>query len=68
MLELAWLLAAIELNGAVISRADRYALTEASCVIDSKPLVNALSKEGQTRHQQGSMLVFERGQCEFDPA
>ena len=67
MLELAWLLAAIELNGAVISRADRYALTEANCVIDSKPLVAALSKEGQTQHQRGSMLVFERDQCEFDP-
>ena len=68
MLELAWLLAAIELNGAMISRADRYALTEASCVIESKPLAASLSKEGQTRHQQGSVLVFQRDQCEFDPA
>ncbi len=68
MLELAWLLAAIELNGAIVSRADRYAVTEANCVIDSRSLSAALSRDGQARHQQGSVLVFERAQCQFDPA
>lgn len=68
MLEFAWLLAAIEVNGAVISRADRYTLTEARCLIDSRPLAAALSEEGRTQHLQGSTLVFARDQCEFDPA
>ena len=68
MLELVWLLAAIELNGGLISRADRYALTEASCVIESKPVTAALSKEALRHHQQGAVLVFQREQCEFDPA
>lgn len=68
MLDLVWLIAAIELNGGLVSRGDRYALTENKCVIESQALRAALSGTAQQDHQQGSALVFKREQCEFEPA
>lgn len=68
MLDLVWLLAAIELNGGLVSRADRYVLTETTCVIESRMLRYALSDKAQKDHRQGSVLVFPREQCDFDPA
>ncbi len=68
MLDLVWLLAAIELNGGLVSRADRYALTEKTCVIESRSLRSALSEKAQQDHRQGSTIIFPREQCEFDPA
>jgi hypothetical protein len=68
MLDLVWLVAAIELNGGLVSRGDRYALTENKCVIESKALHAALSETARADHRQGSALVFKREQCQFEPA
>ncbi len=68
MLDLVWLLAAIELNGGLVSRADRYALTEKACLIESRSLRSALAEKAQQDHRQGSALVFPREQCDFDAA
>lgn len=64
MLEAAWLLAAIELNGAMISRGANVQLTDQHCTVEARVIGPALSAEEQARVRQGQWST-NASHCRF---
>ncbi|NBW01065.1 MAG: hypothetical protein EBR85_05015, partial [Betaproteobacteria bacterium] len=66
MLAAAWLLAAVELNGALISRGAQIQLSERECSIEVQAIAKALSAEHLARHRQGAAWSVPAEHCSFD--
>ncbi len=65
MIEAAWLLAAIELNGAFISRGAMAALTETQCAVEFQAIAPSLSNAAQ-KTRQGDYWVTSAHDCSYD--
>ena len=66
MLAAAWLLAAVELNGALISRGAQVQLSERDCSVEISAIARALSAEHLARHRQGPAWSVPAQHCSFD--
>lgn len=67
MLETAWLLAAIELNGALISRGANAQLTDQHCAVEARVIAPALSEKDR-RAIQGEYWITDAQHCSFSDA
>ncbi len=65
MIEAAWLLAAIELNGALISRGAMAALTETQCAVEFQAIAPSLSAQAQ-KQKRGEYWVAPSKACSYD--
>lgn len=68
MLEAAWLLAAIELNGALISRGAGAQLTDRDCVVEARVIAKHLAPKYRKAISQGDKWRTEPKHCSFHPA
>lgn len=68
MLEAAWLFAAIELNGALVSKGAKAMLDEKTCVIESAAIEPALAPESAATLISDGLLSTPAQHCEFDAA
>ena len=66
MLAAAWLLAAVELNGALISRGAQVQLSERDCSVEILAIAKALSTEHLARHRRGPAWAVPAEHCSFD--
>lgn len=68
MLEAAWLLAAIELNGALISRGAGMQLTERDCVVESRVIAPHLAAAQRNARNSPGQWRTDAQYCRFHPA
>ncbi len=68
MLSTAWLLAAIELNGALISRGAQVQLTEKECRVEAAAIAKAITPEYLNAHQKNTIWSVPAAQCALDEA
>lgn len=66
MISAAWMLAAIELNGALISRGAQVQFSEHDCRVEATAITKALSAEHATRFRQGPIWSIPAEHCSFD--
>ena len=66
MLAAAWLLAAVELNGALISRGAQVQLSERDCSVEVSAIAKALSAEHLAGHRRGLAWSVPAEHCSFD--
>jgi hypothetical protein len=68
MLEVVWLLAAIELNGARISRGAQVAITDTHCLIETVAVSSALTPSMLRDHDVSGVFTIAPQRCSFDAA
>lgn len=68
MLEAAWLLAAIELNGALISRGAGVQVTDRDCVVEARVIVPHLAAAQRKAKGPADQWRTEAKYCSFHPA
>jgi hypothetical protein len=64
VIEAAWLLAAIELNGALVSRGAKALLSDTNCAVEYSAIAPALSAAAK-KQQQGDFWVTKPEQCSY---
>ena len=66
MLSAAWLLAAVELNGALISRGAQVQLTEKECRVEAAAIAKAVTPEHLKAHQHNAIWSVPADHCALD--
>ena len=66
MIEAAWLFAAVELNGAVLSRGAHVHLDERECAVELRVIAPALTIEAQRHGTRARVWVTPAQHCSFD--
>ena len=66
MLSAAWLLAAVELNGALISRGAQVQLTEKECRVEALAMAKSISPEHLRAHQHNATWSIPAAHCSLD--
>lgn len=65
MLELVWLLAAVEINGVLASKGAQVAITDAQCLVERSVLAGRISEETLSKAKDEKFLSFAKKQCVF---
>lgn len=65
MIEAAWLLAAVELNGALVSRGAMAALTDTQCAVEFQAIAPSLSAQAQ-KQKRGEYWIAPSEACSYD--
>ncbi|MBU3724136.1 MAG: hypothetical protein FGM18_01330 [Burkholderiaceae bacterium] len=68
MLSAAWLLAAVELNGALISKGAQVQLTEKDCKVEVAVMAKSISAEHLKAHQHAGIWSIPSRHCALDEA